>query len=187
MPQWCMPEWGATRRHNVRVHESDQIRETFARYGRSMFFAQVLEHGLVNTIVTARLATMSRPVAQSRTEWEGIVEGLFEVQFERTMGQLLTALRPLVSVSTELEALLYEALRARNYLAHSFFRIRASEGMTRSGRDAMIAELDGSTDLFMKADRLLEEALRPLREPLGLTDEALAEAFREMYPGVAIE
>ena len=175
---------GAARRHNDWLDESDQIRETSARYGRSMYFAQVLEHGLANTIVTARLAARTRPVAWSRTEWEGIIDGLFEVHFEKTMGQLLMTLRTLVNVSTKLERLLYEALKTRNHLAHSFFRIRSNEGMSWNGRDAMIAELDAYTDLFIEADRLLEDALRPLREPLGITDEALAEAFREMYPDV---
>ncbi|MFV2063142.1 MAG: hypothetical protein ACC726_06455 [Chloroflexota bacterium] len=164
------------------MDESDQIRETFARYGRSMYYAQVLEHGLVNTIVVVRIASMEPPFARSQDEWESIVDGLFDVHFEKTMGQLLKALDPLMDIPTRLEGLLREALSARNYLAHSFFRIPVREGMSVTGRDELIEELDAYSDLFIQTDRVLEEALRPLRERLGMTDEALVEGYREMYP-----
>jgi hypothetical protein len=164
------------------MDESDQIRETFARYGRSMFFAQVLEHGIVNTIVIARLTSLEPPLARSPNEWEAFVDGLFDVHFERTMGQLLTTLRASTEVPTDLESLLFEALSARNFLAHSFFRVRVREGMSESGRERLIDELEGYMDLFRRADRILEDTLRPIREPLGITDEALEAEYLEMYP-----
>jgi hypothetical protein len=85
------------------MDDPDQIREYFARFGRSMYFAQVLEHGLVNTIVIARLASLRPPVAGSLPGSEHLVDGRFDTHLQRTTGQLVAILRSMTTVPTDLE------------------------------------------------------------------------------------
>ena len=126
----------------------------------------MLEHGLVNTIVIARVGSLKPPLAESQAEWERLVDGLFDTHFEKTMGQLLATLRVATIVLAALEGLLTESLAACNFLAHDYFRVRAREGISTSGREGLIDELEGYTELFRKTDTLLEETIGPVRERL---------------------
>lgn len=94
------------------------------------FYAQVLEHGIVNALVISDLIPAQRHLAKSQGEWSGLVDEFMDRHFERPLGKLIGSLRAVTTVPSDLDARLREALESRNWLAHHFFRERAREFLT---------------------------------------------------------
>ena len=69
------------------MDQGDQIRDTYAHFGLAMYMAQVLEHGLVNAMVIARLASGERLSPAD-------VDSFMDQKFELTLGRLIRDLRP---------------------------------------------------------------------------------------------
>jgi hypothetical protein len=160
-------------------HEAE-VKEVYARFGLALYFAQVLEHGIVNAMVIMSLIPEKRHLAPSASEWAATVDQFMSQKFEKTMGGLIHDLQAHGATPAGLQGSLRDALRKRNWLAHHFFRERASDFMTRSGRSRMLAELDECRDLFHATDSLLEQAVRPVRLTAGLSDEMLADILEKM-------
>src|SRR5689334_19094455 len=107
--------------------------------------AQVLELGIVNALIILDLipdkrGKMTDPV------WDLEVDAFSERNFKKTMGGLKTELAKVTSVPPGLEQHLEKALKSRNFITHRFFRERALDFHTGSGRDRMIAELIDARD-----------------------------------------
>lgn len=51
--------------------EYDHVKEVYARFGLAVYFAQVLEHGLVNALVILDLIPARCHLARSRDQWGG--------------------------------------------------------------------------------------------------------------------
>lgn len=160
--------------------ESDDIKEVYARFGLALYYAQVLEHGIVNALVVVDLIPSRRHLARSKAEWEAAVDAFMGLHFEHTMGKLMYDLRSVSRIPTDLDDLLKRALRKRNWLAHEFFRERATEFFTSSGRDQMLTEVDKCCDLFKAADEALENVVKPLLSAAGITDEILEREYEAM-------
>lgn len=161
-------------------HGNELVKEVYARFGLAIYFAQVLEHGLVNALVVLDLIPARRHLVRSADEWGENVDSFMDRHFETTMGRMMRSLRDVAEVPSDLETLLRDALKKRNWLAHDFFRERAVEFMSRAGQDQMIQEIDDCLSRFQEADRQLEEVVKPLREKAGLTDEVLEREYRSM-------
>jgi hypothetical protein len=156
------------------MDQSDQIRDTYAHFGLALYMAQVLEHGLVNAMVIARLANGER---LSPTD----VDSFMDQKFELTLGRLIRDLRVHIPVQDSLAQLLAGALKKRNWLAHAYFRDHSLDFMTDAGRAAMITELQEAKDYFKTADRSLDAAVRPLRDRIGFSDDRIeAESQRAL-------
>lgn len=153
------------------MDQSDQIRDTYAHFGLAMYMAQVLEHGLVNAMVIARLASGERLSPAD-------VDSFMDQKFELTLGRLIRDLRVHIPVQDSLAQLLADALKKRNWLAHAYFRERSLDFMTEAGRTAMIAELEAAKDGFKTADQSLDETVRPLRDRIGFSDERIEAELR---------
>ena len=68
-----------------------QIREAYSRYGLAMYQAQVLEHGMVNAVIVARmLPTMRRH--PNRSAWEDAFDRAYDIELAKTFGNMLRAL-----------------------------------------------------------------------------------------------
>lgn len=160
----------------------EQVKEVYARFGLAFYHAQVLEHGIVNALVVLDLIPSRLHLAHSRTEWEVAVDEFTERHFEQTMGRLLRNLRSVTVAPSDLEGLLRDALKKRNWLAHDFFRERASEFLTPNGREQMLTEVDECRSLFEAADAALEDIVAPLRRTAGITDEMIERALQDMMP-----
>jgi len=164
----------------------EHVKTVYAHFGLALYWAQVLEHGLANALVCAELLPRraGRPIP--KREWEEEFDAFMDLKFEQTLGRLIRGLKSATTVPTELEGLLTEALKTRNFLAHNFFRERAETFMAREGRDDMIQELERAQKLFSSADDKLTEVVKPLREKYGLTDERmkpLEEAYLKSIKG----
>lgn len=160
--------------------EDDHVKEVYARFGLAVYHAQVLEHGLVNALVVLGLIPSRRHLARSPDEWSAEVDAFMDRHFEATMGRVMKNLRDMTQISGDLETLLRDALTKRNWLVHDFFRERATEFMSFTGREQMLDEVGECRDLFQDADQRLEAIVTPLRNRAGITDEVIEREYRRM-------
>ncbi len=154
-----------------------EVREVYARFGLAIYTAQCLEHGLVNALIYVHLI----PTEAGHTkDWESRVDSFASEHFKNTLGRLILDLKKVSSVPTELEESLASALRKRNWLAHDYFRERATDFLSREGRLMMIDELDAATNQFNQTDELLSDVLSPLLQRYGITEELIAKMEEEI-------
>ena len=153
--------------------KDEHVKNVYAHFGLAMYFAQVLEHGLANTMVCAELLPRRAGKPVPKKAWEAEFDAFMNEQYQQTLGRLIRALKNATSIPPDLEDLLIAALEKRNYLAHQYFRERAETFMSWKGREKMIEELQGAQKLFDNAEARLTAIERQLREKYGLTDERL--------------
>jgi hypothetical protein len=163
--------------------ESEHTKEVYARFGLAVYFAQVLEHGLVNALVILDLIPSRRHLARSRDEWGITVDAFMDRHFETTMGRLLNAFREVTAVPADVDGLLQDALERRNWLAHDFFRERAVEFLSCTGREQMLQEVDECRTRFEAADKRLEAIVGPLRREASITDAILEAEYQFLMTG----
>ena len=161
------------------MDRNDLVRDTYAHFGLAMFKAQVLEHGIVNAMVVAKL-----PGRESITRSD--IDAFMDRQFKNTLGQLLRQLGEYVAVPADLSEVLGEALAKRNWLAHDYFRERATDLVTDIGCSRMITELEALQRVFDDADQKLGAIVRPIREKYGVSEEAIAAELRELVAGTVV-
>jgi hypothetical protein len=159
--------------------DGEHHKTVYAHFGVAIYLSQVLEHGIANALLILDLVPQAQKIA-TPTTWPEKVDSFYESHFRRTLGSLIHRLRELVAVPLELENLLAQALDKRNWLSHHYFRERATEFFTATGRDQMIAELEGAQALFSAADKALEAVVKPIRQRHGYSDEVLAKLEEEM-------
>ena len=155
----------------------EHVKTVCAHFGLAMYLAQVLEHGLVNALLFLELLPKRAGTPVPRKVWEAEFDAFLDRNFEMTLGRMIRNLKAVVSVPSDLEACLSDALRERNFLAHSYFRERADEFMSRPGRGIMTKELEAAQALFVRADQRLSEVTKGGREKYGITDEKAEELF----------
>jgi len=171
-------------------NEDEHVKEVYARFGLAIYFAQVLEHAVVNSLVLVEFFPTHVKSFTTREAWEKEVDGFMARHFAATLGRLIGRLSSVIPVPPDLEGMLREALSMRNWLAHEYFRERATDFMTERGRDRMIDELEAARALLQRADARLNALIRPVRQKHGLTeekiqkiyDETLAKAGGDGYP-----
>jgi hypothetical protein len=159
--------------------EKEEVREVYARFGLAVYAAQCLEHGLVNAFIYLDLLPNKRGNLEFE-EWGRLVDVFAAEHFEHTLGKMISHLKTLVKIPPTLTDSLSDALSRRNWLIHHYFRERATDFLSSSGRIEMIKELDKMTEIFRNADALLEELFEPVREKYGITDEALARSEADL-------
>ncbi len=164
--------------------EGEQIKEVYARFGLAVYYAQVLEHGLVNALLLLDFISTRQGVACSREDWSADVDAFMDRHFEGTMGKLMKQLRKVTQVDLDTEDLLTAALKKRNWLVHDYFRERATDFLCPTGREQMLCEIDECRFVIEAADHCLELIVAPVRTKAGITDAALEQAYQRMLDGV---
>lgn len=158
----------------------EQTKEVYARFGLAFYFAQVLEHGVVNALVMLDLIPNRHRQVRTVKEWEEMFDSFMSEHFERTMGRLFRDLRAVTNVPADLETLLRDALTRRNRLAHAFFRDHSENFLSEGGRHRMIADADECRAVFVAADDRLERVIDPLRRKAGITDQMVQDLMAKM-------
>lgn len=130
--------------------DSVQIREVYSRYGLAMYQAQVLEHGMANAVIVARMLPKMRDHSD-RPAWEDAFDRAYDVELAKTFGNMLRALEPL-ELPEALIGRIRIAKSERDRLAHRFFREHDEDFLGRSGRTLMIAECEDAIEMFMAID-----------------------------------
>jgi hypothetical protein len=153
--------------------DSEQSRETFAHFGLAMYRAQCVEKQL-----SILLATTLQPAFLRLTPEERDV--YFDIEFRKTLGQLVKSLHAGIPVPQALEGRLSRALTLRNWLAHEYFWQRSAQALSSRGRDQMIVELREAAEFLFSVDTELtgisEAWLAQNGVPRGVI-EAEMEAF----------
>lgn len=150
------------------LDRDEEVKLTFAHFGRAVYQAQVLEHSIVNAMVIAQMPERGRITRQD-------IDAFMDRQFHHTLGKMLRELARFVEVPATLSQVLAEALTKRNWLAHGYFRDRAVEFTNSAGCRQMIDELDEALELFVTAGNSLEELVSLVRLRFGITDDAIAQ------------
>lgn len=158
----------------------EHVQRLCAEFGLAVYLAQCLEHGIVNALLLTDLVPHQGKTVRSAEEWSSKVDAFLDQKFEHTLGRMIRELQNVTSVPAELETLLSEALRKRNWLVHHYFRERAEHFVSASGRDRMIGELEEVQQVFLDAGVAIETVVKPLREKYGYTERMLAEAFNDL-------
>lgn len=141
----------------------EQAREIYANFGLAVYYGQVLEHGIVNAMVILRLPDRNRFT-------KGDIDAFMDQQFENTLGKLIKNLREELPLPIDLENLLKQSLKMRNWLCHDYFRERSVEFMTEHGRKNMLAELFEAKELLVRTDKLLTSVVQPIADRCGITE-----------------
>lgn len=145
------------------------VREVYAHYGLAMYFAQVLEHGMINTLVVSQQA-------QGAVVTQAELDAAWERSFDSTMGRLAAELGKTLS-ETSILAKLEDARVTRNRLAHRFFREHAEDFFSDQGRSEMITECEAARQLFVETDALLEPVMAAHLESLGVSRATIKDAI----------
>ena len=135
-------------------HDPESTRETFARFGLAAYQAQCVEKQLAILVATVHNPEFLSVETDTR-------ERFFQVEFEKTLGQLVRTLGERVSIAPDLEERLRNALRLRNWLMHDYFWDRAAEVMTADGQSRMVPELQEAADFLATATKSSLRSARP--------------------------
>ncbi len=153
--------------------ESEQIKEVYARFGLAIYQAQCLERQLAILLSTEY---SPGPKKMTRDQYDE----LLQLHFQKTLGSLITYLRKSVDIPNDLESILTDALKKRNWLVHHYFWEKAGQFMTESGRIRMIQELQGLAFFFDRIDKLLTEISHKWCEQHGITEEMVQKQLEEL-------
>jgi hypothetical protein len=150
-------------------NDGSRQKETYARYGLAMYYAQVFEHGLVNAIVLARQINGR---ITDVTDWDRA----FEAEFRRRSSDLARRVGSYSGLDDIDRELLRCAVAERNRLAHRFFRDHSEDALSVVGMQRMLDDADNARDLFGRADavceRLCDEAMNQLGIPIQVRLDA---------------
>src|SRR2546429_558212 len=104
------------------------------------------------------------------------LDAYVEKQSKKTMGTLNLRASERPEFDEALRKRMMDATLRRNFLAHDYCRSKAEAFMTKAGRDKMmIEELPRDADTFEQLDKDVRLATKPVREKLGINEDALNE------------
>ncbi|MCC4608556.1 hypothetical protein [Xanthomonas campestris] len=154
------------------IDHSEQFKELCANYGASMYFAQVLEHGIANALMFLDLIprTSSKYTPEEH-------DAFFEGQFAKTLGNLIRALKSVAVLPNDLENALVQSKERRSYLAHYFFR-EAVDDVHLGRYDKLLLELEEHRSFFQNTDAKLQEFVTPVMLRYGFTEKILSRAMQ---------
>lgn len=160
--------------------DNEHTKETFAYFGRAYYMANVFEEGLAIAIMqlgflkeVKRNFLASDRKSFDRKQYEEDFDDFMRKQNAQSLGNLIKSSKKFSEIPIDFHHTLDNLKSKRDFLAHHFFRERAVEFMSRNGRDKMILELVEAHEIFTKADRDLDNIMRPIWEELGLSEKML--------------
>lgn len=145
------------------LDEGDQIREMYARYGLAMYSAQVMEAGIRQALVMAKLSSND---SATRIDYDNLMSNAST----NVLGRLIAALKPFLEGDESLVSDLALALRIRNQLAHHFFWDHSVDAISTPGRNRMIAESIAFIELFDDVTTRLENVTRQYLSARHMTE-----------------
>ena len=140
------------------MDRGEGFKEVCAYFGAAMYFAQVLEHGIVNALLFLEF------IPNQRGKWtDEEYERFWRQNFDKTLGNLINSMKPLCQLPSDLESSLQEARDRRSFLAHRFFREREQKVM-QGCYEELIDELEEHRSFFESTDKVLEGFISPIRK-----------------------
>jgi hypothetical protein len=151
----------------------EETREVYARYGLAMYFAQVVEHAIVNLMIALHLPERGALTKQD-------IDQFMDEAFAMTFGRLLKELRQLGQATDFVQRDLDQARDMRNWLAHRYFRDRTVQFMSPAGRVVMLEELDDATNLFLQVNETLERLSAEVRAANNVGEDAVRQEYEQL-------
>ena len=118
--------------------DSETWHDLYTAFGNAVYWAQTLEHTLVNVLALERLVRKERLTGDEFDQF-------MVRQFKQTLGQLIGTLKASVDVKEGFADRLACALEVRNLLVHRYFRERVQDLTNDEGRRRLIEELPGES------------------------------------------
>ena len=123
--------------------------DVYRKFGEASEAAQLLETEL-GTILFACGAIEQNLLEEPDTEAAATIYKSID---RKTLGQLLKGLKNSTETAEHLEELLSKALKARNRLAHKFYRQHNFRRNSDEGRAKMLEDLEAIHDTLLEADK----------------------------------
>lgn len=162
-------------------YENELAKNLYAHYGLAVYLSQVLEHGIINYMVMYKaFKNISEKKYKNESDYIKFTDDYFASCFKKTMGSLISELKTFNSVANETMQLLEKCLEQRNKLAHRYFRENVCSHNNTTGQSEMIDELLDMQELFSSTDKILDDAIRPLRIKLGISDEKIEKEMKAL-------
>ena len=143
--------------------------EVRARFGLAMYYAQMLEFGIVNLLLALGI---TGGTYNNYEETEAVVVRLLGA----TLGQLNQGLADSEIDLTHLHDDLRRALRLRNFLAHNYFRERILAAELPAGRERMLDELAQAASFLQELRERLNALIKEIYETQGISPIELTDA-----------
>lgn len=154
-------------------NESWQVREVYAKYGLAMYFAQCIETELVNLLVALKLKDRDKITRSD-------IDSFMEENYKKTLGRLIQSLKKAMKIPENLEIELAELLNIRNYLAHHYFRDKATDFVNKDGRQNMLSELELIISKLVNGDKKISSIVSVIREQYGITEEMISKMVDDL-------
>jgi hypothetical protein len=158
-------------------NDDPQTVEVFARYGRAMYMANVVEDGLVLTLMQIEFMRTKDDFVKAKGKGfdRAKIAAEWDAYEKKQRGEMMGTLRKRVEESADFSQELKDRIEAandrRNDLAHNYWREQAFTMQTADGRAKMIEELSADADTFEKLAADIHEAMKPVRDKLSIKDE----------------
>jgi hypothetical protein len=136
-------------------------------------WAQVLEQAFIHLAIILQVSGKTEITRKD-------IDSLFDKFEKQPMGHLLNEARKVGPIPTDLDTSLSSALDRRNYLTHRFFFEHSEDFISENGRSTMIQELQSITAQFQSADIELDGVVLPMFSQLGISEEKIQSAYRQM-------
>ena len=156
------------------LSDADAVKEVYAWSGLALYYAQVLEHALVNLILVA--TGDAGDISGELEDWDHF----FEKYFRKMLSKLIKVARERADIDDSLGDDLETARIQRNYLAHEFFRTHAADFLHAEGKQRMVRELHGMISQFQLSTERLDELTFEVGAAHGITESLVHELFAEM-------
>lgn len=153
--------------------ESEHIKEVYAKFGLAIYYAQVLEHQIVNTLLA--IIAKNGEIHSSQE-----IDIFFEKNFAHTMGTLIKALTNKKILSEQAIEELRKAKIIRDNLVHNYFKDNIELMVAQRGREKMIDEFDRAVTIFTRVDNILTVFADEIFSNLGITRQKQEEIYKEM-------
>jgi hypothetical protein len=164
--------------------EADANREIYAYFGLAMYLAQVLEHCVINAIFFIDFIPSALKEGHTKATWAEAVDSHFDRRYKDVFGKLINQLLSTGKIPDNIKEELEKSRKARNRLAHDFFRDHDVSWFSQKGKESMYEELREAANLFIATDALLSTFLVPFEKKAGLTEKMVKEYAKKMREGL---
>ncbi|MGH7325333.1 MAG: hypothetical protein ACREJ9_11885 [Candidatus Rokuibacteriota bacterium] len=158
--------------------DSETWRDLYTVFGNAVYWAQTLEHTLVNVLALERLVRKERFTVDEFDQF-------MVRQFKQTLGQPIGILKANVDVKEGFADRLACALEVRNLLVHRYFRERVQDLTSDEGRRRLIEELSTFRGDLRSVHQELYLLMAPFRETVGISEDDLRRDIERLLAGGA--
>ena len=150
-------------------NEENQIKECFAYFGRAMYSAQIVEKGILNSLLFSHIPNITKER----------YDELFAEKSLLTFGQLKKEVIEMGLSTPEFTAFLDNFHSKRDWLAHNYWWDRSIEFDRSELRYKILEELEKLSNEFEQLNDLIIERVNNIMTNNGINLDQMVTKFRE--------